>query len=309
MTYTSKDNCELLELYVLGGLADEEKEAFELHLNSCEECRAGRLALLEVIDLLPLSVEEQPVPAGMKRRVLSHVLGSAAGETHSEASKAEQALARELEHESGGTDVAHQADEPTSPEQREHDDPIAAQVVGPVLQKPSGSEDLLVLKRKLRTRNWQMRWLAAGLAAAVILFIVYAGSQRNAISDLRGQLAELSEPSTQQMKVAEAVQLAPAAENIVSKGLATIVIDQKGTHLVVQAEHLPELQGTEAFQVWLIKGDTKVSAGTFLSEQGHGAMYYTFTPQDYDTIAITLEPDAFGQQPRGEIVLAAPLKA
>ncbi|MFB9328281.1 anti-sigma factor domain-containing protein [Paenibacillus aurantiacus] len=278
MTYIDKDPCELLELYVMGGLADEEREAFELHLNSCESCRASRLALMEVIDLLPLSVEEQPVPAGMKRRVLSHVLGSEAGKAQPTEGRTED-------------EAAYKANAVSVPTVRER----------------SGSEDMDELGRKLKSRNRQIRWLAAGFAAAVILFVAYAGSQLATIADLRGELADQHDASSPQMRVEQAVQLAPAAADIVAQGLATIVIDQKGTHLVVQAENLPELQGTEAYQVWLIKEDAKVSAGTFLSEQGHGAMYYTFKPQDYDTIAITLEPDALGTQPRGQIVLAAPL--
>ena len=102
------------------------------------------------------------------------------------------------------------------------------------------------------------------------------------------------------MRMGEAVKLSPAAQDIVANGLATIVIDDKGTHLVVQAENLPDLEGNEAFQVWLIKGDKPQNAGTFLSHDGMGAVYYTLdSVNDYDTVAITLEPDAMGDQPRG----------
>jgi anti-sigma-K factor RskA len=93
-----------------------------------------------------------------------------------------------------------------------------------------------------------------------------------------------------------------------SKGLATIVIDSKGTHLIVQAEDLPQIQEQQAFQVWLIKDNQPVNAGTFYPQNGKGAIYYTFEPTDYDTVAMTLEPDAHGEKPRGTIVLAAGLK-
>ncbi|WNQ12472.1 anti-sigma factor [Paenibacillus aurantius] len=152
------------------------------------------------------------------------------------------------------------------------------------------------------------RWVSAGLAAALVGLGVYTAGLRGDVERLSGQLASENGP-VQGLKVNEAVTLNPAAKDIVAQGLATIVIDDKGTHLVVQAEKLPELKGSEAFQVWLIKGDDKYSAGTFLPYDGKGAMYYTFEPKGYDTVAITLEPDAVGDQPRGKLVLAAPLKA
>ncbi|WP_261304507.1 hypothetical protein [Paenibacillus andongensis] len=36
-------------------------------------------------------------------------------------------------------------------------------------------------------------------------------------------------------------------------------------------------------------------------------LYYTFNPNNYDTIAITLELDAHGVMPRGKSVLVAAL--
>ncbi|MFS0873261.1 hypothetical protein [Paenibacillus xylanilyticus] len=39
------------------------------------------------------------------------------------------------------------------------------------------------------------------------------------------------------------------------------------------------------------------------------AVYYTLdSVNDYDTVAITLEPDATGDQPRGTMILAAKIK-
>ncbi|WP_254438423.1 anti-sigma factor [Paenibacillus sp. DCT19] len=57
------------------------------------------------------------------------------------------------------------------------------------------------------------------------------------------------------------------------------------------------------------QGDTPQNAGTFLSHDGTGAVYYTLeSGNDYDTVAITLEPDALGDQPRGTMILAAKIK-
>lgn len=149
--------------------------------------------------------------------------------------------------------------------------------------------------------------MTIGLSAAVIILALYSAQLRRDVHDLKAYIAIVSEPLTAS-KVNEAVALSPAAKDIVAKGLATILIDSAGTHLVVQAEKLPELKGNQAFQVWLLKGDEKVNAGTFVSQDGNGALYYTFAPNSYDTVAITLEPDAHGKVPRGSVILAAPIK-
>ncbi|WP_181150987.1 anti-sigma factor [Paenibacillus sp. PCH8] len=184
--------------------------------------------------------------------------------------------------------------------------------------------------RARSSRAWRVA--SASLAAAALVLGVYAAQLQSQIdsltqqaagssatqeqlaqaqvqnAQLQEQLASALEPA-QGMQTGEAVKLNPATQDIVAQGLATIVIDSKGTHLVVQAENLPNLEGNEAFQVWLIKGDTPQNAGTFLSRDGTGAVYYTLdSANDYDTVAITLEPDAMGDEPRGTMILAAKIK-
>lgn len=97
--------------------------------------------------------------------------------------------------------------------------------------------------------------------------MIYAGQLRQDVDQLQQQLSGGTKPA-QELKVDESVALSPAAKDIVASGLATIVVDSSGTHLVVQAENLPELTGTEVYQVWLIKGDTPQNAGTFVSSEG-----------------------------------------
>ncbi|AIQ49971.1 hypothetical protein R70723_31890 [Paenibacillus sp. FSL R7-0273] len=152
-----------------------------------------------------------------------------------------------------------------------------------------------------------LRYVSAGLAAAVVGLLIYTGQLRQDVGQLQSQVDASSGP-LQQIKVNESVVLSPSAVEAAAKGLATIISDTGGTHLVVQAEGLPELTGTEVYQVWLIKGDVPQNAGTFVAQGGNGALYYTFEPQEYDTVAITLEPDAGGEAPRGQIVLVAPIK-
>nr|WP_269462729.1 anti-sigma factor [Paenibacillus baekrokdamisoli] len=71
-------------------------------------------------------------------------------------------------------------------------------------------------------------------------------------------------------------------------------MDGKGMCFIVQAEKLPELKNEEVFQVWLLKGDQPVNSGTFVTKDGKGALYYTFSADEFDSIAITQETDAHG---------------
>lgn len=279
MTQPHDRTCDLLELYVLGGLTEEEATRFEAHLSSCASCREQRQELADIVGLLPAAAEPQPVPEGMKKRILANVLAgnASAGQETAAPIAAAQAEAR------------HAIQPPPKP------------------AEPTGSPPVFTTTEK-RTPVY-MKLVTAGLVAALLALALYAAQLRGQVGDLRGELADVGSAPVQELKVNQAVKLNPAAADIVATGLATIVIDKNGTHLLVQAEQLPKLQGNEAYQVWLIKGQEKFSAGTFLSAEGTGALYYTLKNGGYDTVAITLEPDAFGDQPRGEIVLAASLDA
>lgn len=59
--------------YVLGALEPDELEGFRAHLTTCAICRDEVSAFQEVVDTLPLLAPPQPVPRGLKRRVMAGV--------------------------------------------------------------------------------------------------------------------------------------------------------------------------------------------------------------------------------------------
>ena len=59
--------------YVLGALEPEELEAFRAHMATCVVCRDEVGAFQDVVDTLPLLAPPQPVPRGLKRRVMAGV--------------------------------------------------------------------------------------------------------------------------------------------------------------------------------------------------------------------------------------------
>jgi anti-sigma-K factor RskA len=63
--------------YVLGALEADEAQAFRKHLESCAVCRDEVMALQQVADALPMAAPQQPVPRGVRRRVLRAVRADA----------------------------------------------------------------------------------------------------------------------------------------------------------------------------------------------------------------------------------------
>ncbi|WP_227396924.1 anti-sigma factor [Jeotgalibacillus aurantiacus] len=69
----SNVHCDHLIDYFNGHLTNEEKEQFEKHLSSCEECQTELAEWNALADDLPYESEEIEPPEGMRERVLTHV--------------------------------------------------------------------------------------------------------------------------------------------------------------------------------------------------------------------------------------------
>ncbi|NOU95334.1 hypothetical protein GC093_19190 [Paenibacillus sp. LMG 31456] len=87
-------------------------------------------------------------------------------------------------------------------------------------------------------------------------------------------------------------------------------IKQQGQQqqLVLQVNGLKENAEDQAYQVWIVKKGTRFNGGTFrVNEKGSGVLTYDLNPMEseFDTIGITLEPDALGTKPRGKKVLGS----
>ncbi|MCA0755210.1 anti-sigma factor [Paenibacillus sp. N4] len=176
----------------------------------------------------------------------------------------------------------------------------------------------MITVKPFKARRWIMPSFMAATAALLLLSgalllkidSLTAEKERLAakVITLEERIASTDRPLSG-VQVNQAIALSPTAKDSKANGLATVVNDEKGMHLILQAESLPRLAEGEAFQVWLLRNGKPVNAGTFLTHEGTGALYYTFAPESYDQIAITHEPDMDGSEPRGTIVLAGSLAA
>ncbi|MEK3855967.1 anti-sigma factor [Cytobacillus sp. FSL H8-0458] len=96
-----------------------------------------------------------------------------------------------------------------------------------------------------------------------------------------------------------------------AQGTASIVKNGNQLSIVIQASQLQDLQNEEVYQVWLIENEQPERAGTFVSTgNGEGAVVFQLNAEEninWDTVAITLEPDETSQTPKGSMVLASQL--
>lgn len=150
-----------------------------------------------------------------------------------------------------------------------------------------------LVPKKAPKRNWLTPLLAAILLLS-LLGNMYALMQNSGEQEADGPIFQ-------------SVALQPS-EVFGGNATAAIVKEEGTLNVVVQAEGLEELTGTEVYQVWLLKEGQPVPAGVFTPNAvGEGATYYTMeeNTEGWDTIAITREPESGNETPAGEIVLSS----
>lgn len=155
---------------------------------------------------------------------------------------------------------------------------------------------------RLNKRNWLTPLLAAGLLLSVL------GNGLLVMNQMDNSTTQEEEASLDKTQLS--TQLTPS-EGFESTASAAMVEQQDGVSLLIQASNLIPLVGEETYQVWVLENGEPYRAGTFVpNEDGFGAVSYQMNfPEEHnwDTIAITREPDATSETPRGDIILSSAL--
>lgn len=118
---------------------------------------------------------------------------------------------------------------------------------------------------------------------------------------------QLSDQQSGQETAIQSVELQPS-ETFSGTATAAMIEEEGSVNLVVQADQLADLDASQVYQVWLIKDDKPIPAGAFSpNPNGEGASYYQLENNsgEWDTIAITLEPQAGNDSPQGEVILSS----
>lgn len=271
---------DLAYLHALDLLTGADLSYFLAHRQECSACRLRSEELASLTDLLPYASPQVAPSPGLAAR-----------------------LARAISAESPAEGTAQSGDQGGVP----------ATGVPHVPNPGEGSG---------RGLPWRQGLLWP--AAAALFLALSFGSLLVQLGNLQRQVAyldRLQRQTSSRLDVAESlaagslasgaqvILLRPTPEAAGATGEAILVRQQGGVRFLLQAGGLPRLQGGQAYQLWLIDGSTRVSAGTFVVDRDGMGGLAGWIPdgQPFQGLGITLEPDAQGVQPRGRRVLGGAL--
>ncbi|MDZ5713668.1 anti-sigma factor [Jeotgalibacillus haloalkalitolerans] len=189
--------------------------------------------------------------------------------------------------------------------------PYAADPVEP----PAGMEERIFAKIEtadrpepvkpapLRPSKKKRQWMLPSIAALLAISLFGNAYLFTQLSDE----ADIVQQATID-QVLQYAELAPTAGD--ASGTASIIEQGEEKRLVVQASNLAALSEEEVYQVWLLQDGQPERAGTFvIDNEGRGSVIFTlneeYAERDWDTVAVSLEPDANSELPEGEIILAS----
>jgi anti-sigma-K factor RskA len=101
-----------------------------------------------------------------------------------------------------------------------------------------------------------------------------------------------------------------SAEEVMPAANGMVILSADGRYGTLVASNLDELDESQQYQLWLIKGEARTSGGVFaVSESGYAAFQvYSHEPLDsFDGFGITIEPFGGSPGPTGDRVLGAEL--
>lgn len=275
----NNEHCDQLVDYLNGTLSDDETRQYEEHLKTCDECRE----IADATGQLPYLSDPVEPPAGMKSRILSNVFAEDSGTDISSASSASSAAATSAAGGKASSDAhAESASKGRAP-------------------RDANNSNVVPMTGRSRRRGWATPLIAAVLLASLI-------GNAYAFMQLQQEQEQATPPAAEPETAFQSIDLQPS-EGFDGGATAAVIEEEDGAlNLVVTAEQLASLEGDQVYQVWLIQGDKPIPAGAFTTNaDGQGATYFNIdnNTEDWDTIAITLEPQAGNELPQGEVVLSA----
>jgi hypothetical protein len=175
------------------------------------------------------------------------------------------------------------------------------------------------LRAAIRPGCWQPAWTPISLLALLLLLLsnLYWGTQLQALRELQAGIATQLDYQANILALigtGESLRIelpaGPAGEE--SGAYAVVICDPERTIGILYAEHLPPLPPDMAYQVWLLQGEKRISAGLFAAEaDGTGKLIFQ-APQpisEFDAIGITPEPATGSPGPTAPPVIKGPLYA
>ena len=156
-----------------------------------------------------------------------------------------------------------------------------------------------------------LTWLAAAAVIALVFTNLYWFSRFSELTDRQEELAEafesalvVSESDTEELRW---VRL-PPQEDIDST--AVLVWNPDSQVGLLYAREFPVLEPGKTYQLWLNRGEERISAGTFEVDDTGEASYLFHISEPIDNYAwarVTSEPEQGSEQPSGTVLVAGEL--
>ncbi|WP_174612977.1 anti-sigma factor [Virgibacillus ihumii] len=204
---------------------------------------------------------------------------------------------------------------PYSSEPIEPPDGMKQRVLSNVLKEeetPANTEENVTpLPTKYDTpKHGRNKWLKPAMAALLTISLVGNGAAAIYISTQSNE-QEPNPDNTINLENVQAMMALQASEGFNGQATAMMVNQNDGLNLILQANDLPQLEGKETYQVWVLDDGKPYRAGNFVPDNdGSGSVFHAIDykgEHNWDTIAVTKEPNANSQKPHGEILLSSPL--
>ena len=322
-----REGRDLIAPYFLGSLEPEERSLLEEHLDACSECNAEVLEAGEAATVLALSVEQVPVPASVKEGLFARIEAESRLRPAAPEARGPSLLARIL----GSGPLTHPATALAS---------VLlvvvvggggvlfnARVDGVVRENDALRDQLGVMATASAQTTARLDATLAELAEEQKV-IATAGAQTTArLDDTLAEMAEEQETiATNLRTVAAAVAETTAgldnrlAQTVsvnvlegsgqMSNSRVMVLMTDQGAVALLAALDLPPLPPGRVYQVWLVRGSLRYSAGIFtVDPSGFGQTLIRLVGPlgEFDAIAITIEPRGGSQWPTSTTVLRSDL--
>ncbi|MBL0389050.1 anti-sigma factor [Tumebacillus sp. ITR2] len=174
------------------------------------------------------------------------------------------------------------------------------------VQTKTHVEEKIVQMPAATRKSWQQR-LFPYVSAVAVLAVAFLGWQN---VTLHRQNAAQSQQIEQLGQLVATANLTPAEPFQGAGGQAMLLQEGAQKIVMIKTSNLPKPTDREQYTLWVMNhGKTQVlNGGTFVptGSNGVGMVVFPVQMQDFDTVAISLEPDAYsGNTPRGVPVMTA----
>ena len=137
-------------------------------------------------------------------------------------------------------------------------------------------------------------------------------SMRNELTHLQAETALLQKELADQRLVLSQIA-SPNAQTFAISGTdhqpqahGQLIADSQTGSAVLVVSGLRQLEAGSIYEFWLIEGDTPMAAGLFeVNEEGKAILQVSqaVTPEAFDAIGVSIEPEPGSVQPTGDIVM------